>query len=303
MVEIFTPRKQKIAATLVVRDEEDIIENMLIHSISEGITHFFVTDNNSKDATARVVGKFPEVVSIVFSDDMSHHQEKHTTAMAREAFRYGVDWIIHMDADEFWCGMGSMAMKEWNYDALYSTIAHVHPPVPSATGSIAPLDRMMKYVDFHGHAREFKIMHRPHPDIVIKHGNHGAVGCGEIGTCDTVYRHHYPIRTPNQFDRKVRQGATALKSRKYVCERWYAWHEELKQGRLNQIYQSMAAPWIGLSIGDVPDRVVLSEILIQGYKVNRQLVHDIFNGLDDDGLSPIVKEWIPPTFRQRRVFV
>ena len=63
---MFTIKPQiKIVGTILSRDEEDIIGANIEHHINQGVTHFIVTNNNSKDRTRQIIEKYPEVVEII----------------------------------------------------------------------------------------------------------------------------------------------------------------------------------------------------------------------------------------------
>lgn len=292
-MEIFSPKNQKIVATLVVRDEEDILQYTLDHLLEQGITSIFATDNKSQDKTKKILEKCSAVIYLADSDDMTHNQEVHTTKMAREACKLKPDWIVHVDADEFWCGLGDIG--DHHESALWSTKAFVHMPVNRIPKETAPLHLMKRYIDFHGHAREFKVIHRPDPGIQIKHGNHGVFG-KSMGYCPEVYRHHYPIRSFSQFQRKVVQGATALIARGFVCERWYLWYDEFKMGRLPEIYNLLCQDWDQYTDGDHPDMEMLSSVLTIGYKVTPETAKEIFQGLSMENQQPVIREWLPSNY-------
>ena len=297
MVDIFSLNLPTIVATLVVRDEDDILESMLTHTLSEGVSRIFVTDNASKDKTPQILQKFPEV-SVEFSDDMTHNQEIHTTRMAREACKTNPDWIVHLDADEFWCGFPNLH-NNYPSETLWCTSVFIHPPVPGI--KTASLEKMRRYIDFHGHAREFKVIHRPDPNIVIKHGNHG-IKDRSMELCPEITRHHYPIRSLEQFTRKVYQGANALKARKFVCERWYLWLEELESGNLVNLYDLISSHWEQYQPGDHPPESFLKDVLEKAYKVMPDTAKDIFKGLHEEEKSAVIQEWIPPSYRPKRIF-
>ena len=300
MIKIIVPHKIKIAATLVVRDEADILEPMLAHHIEEGVTHIFVTNNNSKDATKRILSRFPEVVEVIESTDMTHNQEAHTTRMARTACGVSPDWIVHLDADEFWCDLD--AMERFSGDVAFITRCYVHPPVSGIGPGPAPLDRMKRYIDFHGFTREFKVIHRPDPEIVVKHGNHEVYGLGPAVEYHGCHRHHYPIRSFTQFERKVIQGTVALQTRGFSCKRWDDWYDESKRGNLMSVYQRLCGQWERYNEGDIPSRNELRDILLNGYKVDQRSVDGALKGLDREGLQPVIRFWIPESFQKRKVY-
>ena len=273
-----------------MRDEEDIIGAMIEHHLREGVHRIFVTDNNSIDSSRDIASKYPEVV-LSSSDDMTHNQEVHVTRMAREAAMFSPDWIVHMDADEFWCGLQTINNPP-EQDAAWVIRTYLHFPVSGIVDDrIAPLRKMRHYADFLGLAPEFKIIHRPNEIIEIKHGNHGCVNDFNIGYCHSVYRHHYPVRSFRQFEKKVVNGTRAMKARGMVCQRWYGWLEEYDKGNLREIYNSMVCSW-EVMIASGANLDVLSSML-ESYKVAPALVNRIRQEMHAKSQLPNIETWVP----------
>lgn len=223
----------KIVATILAKDEEDIIGRNIEHHVNQGVTHFIVTNNRSKDRTAEIASRYKEVVEVIDEPDETHNQSKHVTKMARMACKLEPDWIVHLDADELWCGLSQL--RHVDAKAFASTRMYLHPP--HATD-------MSYYLDF-DHLPlpgECKVGHRPDPDVLITHGNHGFANDCEVAFTDMVWRHHYPIRSYRQFSNKA-GGHLCLKSRNSVCERWERWYNLLLDGRLDIFYAHICEEW------------------------------------------------------------
>lgn len=95
-----------LAMSILVRDEVDIIEHNIRYHASMGVGHFVVTDNGSKDGTREVLEDLSRKYSLTIIDEPSHtiDQDLWVTRMAQTIKdKGGYDWIIHNDADEFWC--------------------------------------------------------------------------------------------------------------------------------------------------------------------------------------------------------
>ncbi len=227
----------KIVATILAKNEADIIGQMIEHHLSQGVTHIIFTDNNSTDNTRQIVEKYPEVVEIIDEPDNDHHQSKWVTRMAKLACKLNPDWIIHLDADELWCGLCHLRSMEM--DIVSCQRMYLHPPVDSEFS----LWNMRRYLNF-DHlpiGQEAKIAHRPDPDIEITHGNHGVVGKPYQMTTK-ISRHHYPIRSLQQWERKA-MGHLCLMNRNAPCERWQNWYNTLQESRLEEEYHEMTLLW------------------------------------------------------------
>ena len=94
-----------IIATLLMRDEEEIVRENIEHHLANGVDAFLVTLHRSTDRTREILREFPQVLQVTEVDAESYDQHRWVTLMALEACRYKPDWIVHMDADEFWEGL------------------------------------------------------------------------------------------------------------------------------------------------------------------------------------------------------
>jgi glycosyltransferase involved in cell wall biosynthesis len=222
----------KIVATILMKNEEDIIAANIEHHIQQGVSQFIITDNNSSDKSRSIAEKYPEVVEIIDEPENTHNQTKWVTRMAQMACKLSPDWIVHLDADEFWCGL--MGLREVQAKVAGCERMYLHPPG----------GEMTHYLDFDRISipQECKIAHRPDPTFVITHGNHGVENCDDIEFTKKVYRHHYPVRSYEQWARKAR-GHEALSSRRSICARWEKWYNLLQEGMLEKEYQKLTSLW------------------------------------------------------------
>lgn len=228
----------KIVATILAKNEEDVIGQNIEHHISQGVSQFIITDNNSTDKTREIAARYPEVVEIIDETHDNHNQSVWVTRMARMACKLNPDWIIHLDADELWCGLRNLQWIDSDY--ISSTKMFLHPP--SSNGF--SIHDMRYYLDFekiHQLPGESKVAHRPDPDVLITHGNHGFDNATPSFTKD-IWRHHYPVRSYEQFVRKA-CGHEALLRRNSICERWKNWYDLYQQNRLLELYENTCRSW------------------------------------------------------------
>jgi len=269
----------RIVATLLVKNESDIIEATIKHHINAGVSKFIVTDNGSTDNTRSIVEKFPEVVEIIDEPGDDHNQSKWVTHMARLACKLNPDWIIHLDADELWGGL--MNLRYFSEAAIASNRMNFHPPVQDEFD----LQAMKYYLDFStvpNFPEECKVAHRPDPNITITHGNHGIEGVTPTFT-STIFRHHYPIRSYTQFARKAVEGHAALKRRGAVCKRWEMWHEAHERGELNLIWDDIKKSWARMCFH--PNHKDLRELL------KYWSTPEVINFFQPDKPLPSVRQW------------
>jgi hypothetical protein len=95
----------KLAMTLIVRDEADIIEDNLRYHRAQGVDFFIVLDNGSSDGTVDILERYERTGILTLlhrPGNMLTIQRKGNTEIARLAHEMGADWVFHNDADEFW---------------------------------------------------------------------------------------------------------------------------------------------------------------------------------------------------------
>jgi glycosyltransferase involved in cell wall biosynthesis len=248
-------RAPKIVATLLTRDEADVVATTIEHHLAHGVSAIIVTDNASSDATASIVERYPEVVEILREPGRDHDQSRWVTRMARLACRLDPDWIVHLDADELWCGLESLSGVR--ADVVVSERCYIHPPASApfdlrSTRHFLDLDRLPL-------PRDLKVIHRPDPNVVVCHGNRALEGRARGAIASGVRRHHYPIRSVAQWERKARHHE-AMQRRGAFCERWSRWHELLQAGKIADAFASLVAAWESFRL-DPSDRASLLEVV------------------------------------------
>jgi glycosyltransferase involved in cell wall biosynthesis len=242
MLLLTRPPRPKIVATILVRNEQDIIAANIEHHIEQGVSQFIVTDNLSHDSTREILAKYKEVVEIIEEKDDTHNQAASVTRMARLATKLKPDWILHLDADELWGGLDNLAFVK--QPVVASTKSYIHPSRgrPFDVVDLAHFLNLDGIEEIPGRGRDTKIIHRPMPEVEILHGNHGVRGMPSYET-DSIYRHHYPVRTFAQFQRKVVYGHEAMLKRVSSCDRWSKWYDIWKQNKLYEYYNEIVDSW------------------------------------------------------------
>ena len=95
--------------TLLVRNEEDVVDAQLAYHLHAGVDFVIATDNASSDGTTEILERYERAGCLRLlrepGDDM--RQGEWVTRMARlAATEHDADWVIHADADEFWWPRG-----------------------------------------------------------------------------------------------------------------------------------------------------------------------------------------------------
>jgi Glycosyl transferase family 2 len=205
----------RLVMTLLVRDEEEVLEANLDYHLAQGVDFVIATDHGSTDSTPEILRSYETrgLARVLRVEGREHHQSRRVTMMARAAaIEYGADWIINNDADEFW----------W---PATGTLADVLAAIPDAYGKITArrnnflpcavqthgsfyerfLVRERESHNLLGAPLEPKVAHRARLDIVIGPGNHAIYGAdlASVPSPDLMEVLHFPMRTLPQFERKV----------------------------------------------------------------------------------------------------
>jgi predicted O-linked N-acetylglucosamine transferase (SPINDLY family) len=93
----------RLVAVGTVRNEEDIIESFVRHTL-RFVDELRLVDHLSTDRTPAILAALQAeglAVHVTRHSGQTLVQEQLVTQLAREAFRAGADWVIPLDADEF----------------------------------------------------------------------------------------------------------------------------------------------------------------------------------------------------------
>ena len=95
----------RVFGVLVVRDEVDVVRLCVLHHLTAGCERILVVDNGSSDGTTTVLRRLAKRTPLSWTFDPGPYlQDEFMTGLAGEAVRAGADWVLPLDADEFWTG-------------------------------------------------------------------------------------------------------------------------------------------------------------------------------------------------------
>ena len=220
----------RLAMTLMVRDEADIVGAMIDHHLAQGVDTLIVTDNGSVDGTAELLEGYAADGRIVLHQEPEHRKQQAVTVtrMAREAAtEHGADWVINADADEFWLPRADGLTLKEAFSGIPKSIQAFDVPVHDMIGPAAlagtGLQRLV-YRDLRTEAALHRVGLKAHathdaahigdPGIEVVQGNHfvSLENRGPVPDGFEVEVLHFPWRSWEQYSRKVRNAGTAYEN-------------------------------------------------------------------------------------------
>lgn len=248
-----------LVMTLLVRDESDILRDNIEFHLNHGVDLIVATDNGSTDGTREILAEFERLGLVHLLDEpmQDFSQGKWVTRMALLARdRFQADWILNNDADEFWypasgdlktglqkvssnmflCQRRNMVFpcdrprrRSWQTDLVYRVSEPT--PVPKlADRQNSPLPQLFFYLKLPP-----KALCRADGLLAVKQGNHEAVyETASPKESTNILIYHFPIRSREQFVRKVEQGGAAYERNTELSPtvgwHWRRWYRKAKRG-------------------------------------------------------------------------
>ena len=223
-----------LTMNLLIKDEADIIaQNIHVHA-ELGVDSFVVMDNGSTDGTTEIIRELGKTypITLIERPTLDYQQSNWKTEMARIARKkYGADWTIANDADEFWIprhgnlktpltSTGSVIYCErrnilYGWDAFeqaapFFTQNHtVNFPILTQKGIGVETDKRSAMLG----KISGKVMVRSLGLLRVKGGNHRAWhawGWLNQKNCPDITVYHYPIRSRKKFEENIAHRARLL---------------------------------------------------------------------------------------------
>lgn len=194
----------------MVKDEADIIGIVIENLFAQGIDRILIADNMSTDGTRVLLEEMAMTKPIAIVDDLEapYWQSKKMTNLANRAAERGADWIVPFDADEIWRAYdGTIRDVILRTDAtiLAAQMFNHYPRPTLRRGSIVerqPWNRTFEFA---------KVAFRWQPGLTIMDGNHDLIGTHAERVWGQLLIDHFPHRSWEQYKRKMRQGAAAVR--------------------------------------------------------------------------------------------
>lgn len=277
-----TPRP-RLVMTLLVKNEADMLEHNLRFHRAMGVDGFIVTDNNSTDATPDILRRYAEkgwILEIIHEPATDYEQKAWVDRMVWLAkTRYGADWIINADADEFWYhpdGNLKAAMTATRANVLGCTLRSF---LPDDTRPWTEWDRTVRPVeDYEAYSLSLysvferqnrKVAHRADGYVQISMGNHKVKMFPQHYVLSDITVYHYNIRGRAQFLAKMINGGQQLLQHRgrHGGRHWRYFYALHQQGKLEAEYDKV----IGVAARD--------RLVRDGYIVTDETVPQMFRKL------------------------
>jgi len=218
----------------MVRNEADIIRLNVQYHLASGIDRMIVVDNGSIDGTDRVLQQLSlQHDGVRWSrDEGPFLPSRVMTKLAREAFEEGADWVVPVDADEFWHAPGGnlrrvledadagvlraqavnfiqrRSQRESSPDALTYMTRRAASPVgpPSHAQSLVE----SKKIAFVEKVYPQKCICRPAAEVKIETGHHSISGAdGRRIRTEEIVCLHAPMRSRAALAERITSAGRA----------------------------------------------------------------------------------------------
>ncbi len=278
----------KLVMTLLVRDEQDILEDNLAFHRAMGVDAFIVTDNLSVDGTRDILRPWEQRGQLQVIDEPSddYSQWRWVTRMARlAADEHDADWVIHADADEFWWpesgdlktalagvpeGCGLLHVPRNNFVVERSVVAEARSPGPRTLTLREVAER-----SYLGRPLAPKVCHRAHPDVIVEQGNHSVRGVDweTWSTTQPITILHYQMRGWDHFRNKIVKGGAAYARNTELAPNtgrgWRLLYERHVQGTLRDYYDEQLVSADDRAAGLAEGRYVVDRRLTDWFAAER----------------------------------
>lgn len=253
--------KIKLIMTLVVKDEQDILEKNIRFHKEMGVDGFIVVNHKSTDKTAEILEKLQKegiVLDILYKDSKTHLHHKWVNEMVHLAkHKYKADWVINADADEFYYSKDLNLKKSiYKYsklgiNALWIDSTMVFPsdvenfyenkywdvkhPTPFECEKLN-IQEDEKFEYFQRQIVCPKVIHSTKGFISVADGNHQVemFGLKQVPTAEIIL-YHYHVRSYKGFEDKVKRWMESIKYiPKYQCTRARQMIKLYEQGKLRE---------------------------------------------------------------------
>lgn len=208
----------------MVKDEADTIGGWIDHAHSEGASGVAILDNGSIDGTTdrihEMLRSYAGTMTVLVKADpeVGYYQSRKISALVEHiGEEYDAEWIVPADADELW-HCADRPLSSFFVEARARAIPIVDAQLLSHyVTALDDADNPDPFTRMRWRHRDVaplpKVAFRYAPGTIVHQGNHGVDIGGSwsglhLGNSGLTVR-HFPYRSPEQFERKARNGAAA----------------------------------------------------------------------------------------------
>ncbi len=246
-------RSGRVAMTLLVRNEADVVRQWLDFHLANGVDVILATDHRSTDGTGDILRRYEREGTLTYTYEGSpeYDQARWVTGMARRAFlEHDADWVINADADEFYVPKQGTLKSVLNSLPRNTDVVTIHrndfPPLAESSGA-DPLMEMIyrKRVSCElvsSHLIIDKVIHRGFPDVRVSKGAHAArSGYFRMQrACEEIETLHFPIRSWRQFEEKISTTGPGHMKQIGKKSRYHRWWSAFQRGQLAESFQQIS---------------------------------------------------------------
>lgn len=201
----------EVIGITMVKNEEDILQYILDHLLTQDIDHIIVADNMSNDNTLLILEsfneRFPGRFTILEDREPGYYQAQKMNSLMNKAVSQGADFILPFDADELWLAREA---DQTVGKVLRSCRAEVF--VAEVWNMVGIPEVGNPLIDMSWRESRIKSL----PSVAFKwesgcsltQGNHDVLHSGRRDYTSLWVR-HYQYRSLSQLKLKVRQGKEA----------------------------------------------------------------------------------------------
>jgi hypothetical protein len=248
----------EIWAIGTTRNEADVIRTNVLHHLNQGIDRFLILDNGSSDGTSDVLSELAREFPLEWKQHLGHFRQRELlTQLAREAFGRGANWVLSVDADEFWYAPGTtlrdvlgrslagalrvqlvnFVQRREQLDNTWDALLHMSYRTANPVG---PIDRAIELIEleqisFVEHLYWPKWIHRAFASLEIEWGSHsGRGGLGPLQDSSEIVCLHAPLRSRAVLEMKTDLARPVEDIEDYLGVCWHLrrWRRLAYEGRL-----------------------------------------------------------------------
>lgn len=242
----------RLIMTLLVKNEESMLEENLLFHKAMGVDSFIITDNNSTDSTPEIIQKYKQkgwIKEVIEEKATDYEQKEWVDRMIWKAKTvYKADWIINADADELWyspSGNIKTELSETHANVLNCDMRSVYPeegkPFWQWDKVVKTVNELERY-DLSNYSiferQNKKVIHRSAGYLQISMGNHKVTMFPKLSRNSNIRVYHYNIRGKQQFMEKMINGGKQLEQHKgrHGGRHWRYFYQLYKEGKLELEY-------------------------------------------------------------------